>query len=108
MAPSFAGRTAIVTGAAGGMGRATAMAFAQAGANVVVADVAVDGGEETVALIEKSSAGGAAAFVRTDVSDAAGVQAMVDAARTGFGGLDVAVNAAAIENETGPLADVEE
>ena len=102
----FAGRSAIVTGAAGGMGRAIALRFAAAGARVVAADVAEDGGAETVALIEQ--AGGTARFVRTDVSDSAAVAAMVEAAQESFGGLHYAVNAAAIENETTLLADCEE
>jgi NAD(P)-dependent dehydrogenase (short-subunit alcohol dehydrogenase family) len=103
---SFAGRTAIVTGAGSGMGRATAQAFAAAGANVVVADIAVGAGQETVALIEQD--GGVATFAQTDVSRSTDVEAMVDQAITSFGRLDYAMNGAAIENETTPLADCEE
>jgi NAD(P)-dependent dehydrogenase (short-subunit alcohol dehydrogenase family) len=102
----FEGKVALVTGAAGGMGRATARAFAAAGAAVVAADIAAEGGEETVSLIKKD--GGTAVFVRTDVSAAADVSAAVDAAVTNFGGLDCACNAAAIETETTLLADCEE
>lgn len=102
----FEGRSAVVTGAAGGMGRAICLALGAAGAKVVVADVAVDGGEETVALVEQ--AGGTAQFVATDVSSSDDVQAMVARAVSSFGGLDLGVNAAAIENETSPVADCEE
>jgi NAD(P)-dependent dehydrogenase (short-subunit alcohol dehydrogenase family) len=106
MSTDFTGKVALVTGAAGGMGRATALAFASAGARVVAADIAVDGGEQTVAEIR--DAGGEAAFVHTDVSRAADVQAAVELAVSSFGGLDCAANMAAIETETTLLADCEE
>jgi len=102
----FGAKVALVTGAAGGMGRAVASAFAAAGASVVAADIAADGGEETVSLIKRD--GGSAVFVRTDVSVASDVEAMVAAAVANFGGLDCACNAAAIETETTLLADCEE
>ena len=60
------GKVAVVTGAAMGIGRASAQIFAREGASVVVADIDEDGGRETVALIE--AAGGRATFVRTDVA----------------------------------------
>jgi NAD(P)-dependent dehydrogenase (short-subunit alcohol dehydrogenase family) len=68
---TFEDKVALVTGGSSGIGRATALAFAHAGARVVIADIAADGGEETVELIKQ--AGGAALFVRTDVSKAADV-----------------------------------
>lgn len=104
MALDFDGETALVTGAASGIGRETAKRFAVDGASVVVTDVDTDGGHETVELIEE--AGGIATFVETDVSDPADVEAMVQAAVDTYGGLDVAVNNAGIEGETEPLADV--
>jgi NAD(P)-dependent dehydrogenase (short-subunit alcohol dehydrogenase family) len=70
----FGGRVALVTGAAAGTGRASAIAFAGEGASVVVSDVAVDEGEETVRLIE--GMGSEAAFVRADVSEAQEVRAL--------------------------------
>lgn len=106
MTSDFTGKVALVTGAASGMGRATALAFAAAGARVVAADVAVESGEETVKLI--GQAGGEASFVRTDVSQAADVEAAVAAAVSSYGGLDCAANVAAIEIETTLLADCEE
>jgi glucose 1-dehydrogenase len=100
----FDGTTALVTGGGGGMGRATSLAFAAQGARVVVADRSEDAGQETVSEI--TAAGGTAVFVRTDVSDAADVAAMVAVAVEQFGGLDSAVNAAAIEFEVDFLADL--
>ncbi len=102
----FDGRSAIVTGGAGGMGRAIALAFSAAGSRVVVSDVADAGGEETVALIR--AAGGEAIYLHTDVSSDAEVRAMVDLAVSSYGGLDFAVNAAAIEFEVDYLADLAE
>jgi glucose 1-dehydrogenase len=106
MSAAFTGKVALVTGASGGMGRATAQAFAAAGAQVVAADIAVDGGEETVAAIKRD--GGEAIFVRTDVSQADDVEAAVRAAVETFGGLDCGANVAAIETETTLLADCDE
>ena len=106
MSEDFAGKVALVTGAAGGMGRATAQAFAAAGAKVVAADIAADEGEQTAKLI--CGNGGEAVFVRTDVSDAADVEAAVATAVNEYGGLDCAANMAAIETETTFLADCEE
>jgi glucose 1-dehydrogenase len=106
MREDLTGKVALVTGAASGMGRATAAAFGSAGASVVAADIADEGGKETVEAIR--GAGGEARFVRTDVSQARDVEAAVNAAVTSYGGLDCAVNAAAIETETTLLADCEE
>jgi NAD(P)-dependent dehydrogenase (short-subunit alcohol dehydrogenase family) len=86
------------------MGRAIALAFSAAGSRVIVSDVADAGGEETVALVR--AAGGEATYVHADVSKSADVQAMVRAAVDAHGGLDFAVNAAAIEFEIDYLADL--
>ncbi|WP_115865137.1 glucose 1-dehydrogenase [Halorussus litoreus] len=90
-------KTAIVTGAASGIGAKTAERFAEEGANVVVADVLTEGGRETVDRIE--SAGGTATFVETDVSDPEAVEAMVQAAVDTYGSVDVAHNNAGIEGD---------
>ena len=71
----FLGKVALVTGAAGGMGRAIAAAFADAGARVVVSDVSAEAGEETVAGIRES--GGEATFIAADVADADAVERLV-------------------------------
>ncbi len=102
----FSGRVALVTGAASGMGRAIAIAFAEAGASVLCADIDATGGAETTAQI--SAAGHQATFVHTDVSDADQVIAMVTTAVNQYGHLDAAVNAAAIEGESVPLAELDD
>jgi NAD(P)-dependent dehydrogenase (short-subunit alcohol dehydrogenase family) len=88
------GRVALVTGAASGIGRASALAFARVGAQVVVADIAPDGGEETVHQIVAQ--GGAATFVQADVTQAEQVEALVTHALTTYGRLDYAHNNAGI------------
>lgn len=91
---SLEGRTAVVTGAASGIGRETARVFAQAGANVVVADVNAAALEETADMIR--ALGAEAIAQPTDVSQRDQVDALADAAVTRFGRLDVWANAAGI------------
>ena len=90
----FAGRVALVTGGASGIGRATALCFARDGASVVIADINAEGGRETVGMIERG--GGQAHFVRADVSKATDAEGMVRAAVERFGRLDFAFNNAGI------------
>lgn len=97
------GKVAVVTGAAAGIGRASAVVFAREGASVVVADVDDDGGRDTVATIER--AGGRATFVHTDVSVKADVEAMVQHAFDAYGRLDCAHNNAGIAAPMAPLAE---
>ena len=94
MADRLAGKVALITGAASGQGRAAARLFAQEGAKVVVADVAVEGGEETVRLVKET--GGEASFVAMDVSQSADVERGVRLAVQTYGGLHVLYNNAAI------------
>ncbi|AZO14144.1 glucose 1-dehydrogenase [Mesorhizobium sp. M2A.F.Ca.ET.043.05.1.1] len=97
----LANKTAIVTGASSGIGRAIALKFAAEGANIVVADTVeqpIEGGESTVELIR--SAGGKAVYMKTDISDWNAVDALVGATVDRFGRLDVMVNNAAIYTST--------
>ena len=90
----LAGKVAIVTGAARGIGQAIALRFGQEGARVTIADVREAEGQNTVRLIE--AAGGQACFVRTDVSDSAQVQGMVRAVLDRWGTIDILINDAGI------------
>ncbi|MBX6387770.1 MAG: SDR family oxidoreductase [Frankia sp.] len=100
----FEGKVALVTGAAGGIGRATARKLAAAGASVVVADIDLAETEETVRLI--TEAGGEAAAIRTDVADSASVKEMVDFTVRRYGGLDYAHNNAGIVGAGANIADM--
>jgi NAD(P)-dependent dehydrogenase (short-subunit alcohol dehydrogenase family) len=102
----FAGKTALVTGGASGIGRGVALAFANAGAAVVVADIDVEGGEALVRQIRQ--AGSRALFVRTDVAWAEDVEALVAATVERFGRLDIAFNNAGVELEHRRLAESDE
>jgi NAD(P)-dependent dehydrogenase (short-subunit alcohol dehydrogenase family) len=97
----LANKTAIVTGASSGIGRAIALKFAAEGANIVVADTVeqpIEGGQSTVELIRAAS--GTAIYVKTDISDWSAVDALVGATVGRFGRLDVMVNNAAIYTST--------
>ena len=88
------GKVTLVTGGGAGIGRATALAFADAGASVVVADVDQAGGEDTARAVRER--GGAARFIATDVTQAGSVEAMVAATVAVFGRLDCAFNNAGV------------
>jgi NAD(P)-dependent dehydrogenase (short-subunit alcohol dehydrogenase family) len=103
MTASMDGKVAVVTGAGSGIGRASAEALAVAGASVVVADIAVPGGEETLARIQ--SEGGTAVFQETDIADDEQVARMVARAISEFGRLDCAHNNAGVVGDLGPLED---
>jgi len=97
----LADKTAIVTGASSGIGRAIALKFAAEGASIVVADTVeqpIEGGQGTVDMVR--SAGGTAIYIRTDISDWSAVDALVGATVAQFGRLDVMVNNAAIYTST--------
>jgi NAD(P)-dependent dehydrogenase (short-subunit alcohol dehydrogenase family) len=103
---SFAGKVAFVTGAANGIGRAAALAFAREGASVVVADVSEQGNQDTARMIEE--AGGRALAVRCDVSRAEDVKVALDQAVGTFGRLDFAFNNAGVEQPIMATADLRE
>jgi NAD(P)-dependent dehydrogenase (short-subunit alcohol dehydrogenase family) len=105
-AAPFTGKVVLVTGAASGIGRAIALAFGRAGASVVVADVSVDGGHATAAMIVEQ--GGKALFVQCNVTRANEVEALVEKTVSYYGRLDCAVNNAGVADERQLLADVDD
>jgi NAD(P)-dependent dehydrogenase (short-subunit alcohol dehydrogenase family) len=99
----FHDRTAFVTGAASGIGRATALAFARAGARVALVDLSGDGLQETARLIEAD--GGEALVLTCDVTGEEDVQSAVDRTVERFGSLDAAFNNAGVEQPVQSAAD---
>lgn len=104
--PILEDKVAIVTGAAMGMGEATAKLFAEAKAKVVIADFNEEKGQAVTDEINQS--GGTAAFVKVDISKSEDVQQMVKFAVDTFGKLDVAVNNAALTPDDKPAAEFDE
>jgi NAD(P)-dependent dehydrogenase (short-subunit alcohol dehydrogenase family) len=100
------GRVALVTGAASGIGRAAALAFAREGARVVVSDVAVNAGEETVGMVRDK--GGEAHFVRSDIADPVQVERLVREVVDGFGRLDCAFNNAGVPGAEAKMVEAGE
>ncbi len=99
----FIGKVAIVTGASSGIGRASALFYAREGAKVVVSDIAEEGGQETVRLIQKAS--GEAFFVKTDVASSTDCETLVRMAVEKYGRLDFACNNAGVGGESNLTAD---
>lgn len=95
------GKVALVTGGSTGIGRATALRFAKAGAKVVIADIQADHAQETIKLIKDK--GSEAAFIKTDVADEGEVENMIQLAVETFGGLDYAFNNAGIGGQSAPI-----
>ena len=102
----LAGRAAIITGGAAGIGRATAELFAEEGARVVVADLDENSGDETVSVIEGK--GGEAIFVATDVSREDDARRLCEEALLAFGRVDILVNNAATFVLKGLEASIED
>lgn len=103
MSQNLTNKVAIITGASSGIGEATAIAFAKAGASVVLGARRQEQGEAVAQRIRDT--GGKAIFIQTDVTDPAQAQALVDAAVSEFGGLDIAFNNAGTEGTPGPITD---
>jgi NAD(P)-dependent dehydrogenase (short-subunit alcohol dehydrogenase family) len=99
----LAGRVALVTGGTSGIGEATAVAFAQVGASVVISGRRRDAGERIVASI--AAAGGDAHFIECDLKVPGGVEKLVQGCLTQFGGLDVAFNNAGVLGSPNLIAD---
>jgi len=99
---NFNDKVVLITGAGNGIGRTTALAFAQQGASVVVADISRNDGEETTAQI--TQAGGIATFMLCDVTKDQDVQTLVAGTLEVYGKLDIAFNNAGIEIEQSKLA----
>jgi NAD(P)-dependent dehydrogenase (short-subunit alcohol dehydrogenase family) len=106
MAGILDGKVAIITGAASGIGRATAQIFAREGARLLLADVQEAGGAETLKLVQQ--AGANALFIRVDVAKSADTEAMVAKAVESFGGLDCAFNNAGIDGKGGRIHECSE
>ncbi len=107
MGERLAGKVALITGAGGGQGRAAALMFAKEGARVVVSDVKIDGGNETVQMVR--AAGGQAEFMATDVSKAAQVEAAVQCAVKTYGALHIMYNnAAVLHRRDAPVTTLDE
>ena len=100
------GKVAIVTGATSGISRATAVLFAKEGAYTVIADIDSKGGEEAVTQAREQR--GNAEFQSVDATDPSQVESLVASALARHGSLDILVNGAAYQTETGPVAEVTE
>src|SRR5882672_5324341 len=99
----FAGKVAVVTGGASGMGAATARLLARDGAAVLIADLSSEAGQQVSKEIR--AAGGQAEFARTDICDPDSIHAMVDRAVERFGKLNLAANVAGVPQQPAPLAE---
>jgi NAD(P)-dependent dehydrogenase (short-subunit alcohol dehydrogenase family) len=107
MTGKLEGMVCIVTGAAQGMGRASAREMARQGGKVVVADINAVLAQETVDLIEKE--GGTAQFIRVDLRDSASIKALMDDTAKAYGGIDVLhSNAAVHETDLTPNTSIED
>ena len=106
MAGQLEGKVSLITGGGSGIGKASALAFAREGSKVVVADVNVEGGEQTVRLIQDT--GGEATFVRADVSISSDVSDMVSHAIQTYNRLDCAFNNAGVSGGPGRVHEYTE
>ncbi len=98
------GKVAVITGAASGMGRASALRFAKEGAAVVIADLNSQAGEQTISEI--TAGGGRAVFQHTDVGSEKHLKALFDRALDEYGRLDITFNNAGLGGATGKLSEI--
>jgi len=106
MTKSMEGKVALVTGSGSGIGRATALVFAREGAKVVITDINVEGGQETVDMIKKD--GGGAIFFQADVTQSSQVEKLINRAVEVYGRLDCTCNNAGIPGLRVPLIEFPE
>jgi NAD(P)-dependent dehydrogenase (short-subunit alcohol dehydrogenase family) len=106
MTPNLKNKVALITGSSSGIGKATALAFAGAGASVVLGARRQAEGEAVAQQVRDS--GGKAIFLKTDVTEQSQLQALVSLAESEFGGLDIAFNNAGTEGEPGMLTDIDD
>ncbi len=106
MTSTLKNKVVLITGSSSGIGEAAALAFAEAGASLVLGARRQDEGEAVARRIRDT--GGNAVFLKTDVTNPAQVQALVDLAESEFGGLDVAFNNAGTDGESGMITDIDD
>lgn len=104
MTQELDGKVIIVTGAGGGIGSATCQVLAEAGAKLIISDVAVEAGKATLAAVR--AGGGTAEFVHTDLASEDAIRDLVASAVKTYGRLDGAFNNAGLEQRNKPLADL--
>ena len=102
----FTGKVALITGGGGGIGRASALGFAQRGAKVVIVDLDQAAGEASAELVRRQ--GGEARFVRADVTKSGDVQNYVKATLEAYGTIDCFFNNAGIEGKVAPTQEYDE
>lgn len=102
----LAGKTAVITGGASGMGRATVLRFLAEGANVVIADYNAQTGAETMALAAAQGHAKQTRFIKTDVAQEADIEAMLKCALDNFGRLDILFNNAGVGGAIGPITEI--